>query len=347
MPLLLPNRSTWPILPLAAAALAAMLGGCGDDPPTAELRGEALGTTFSIQLVVPEAGFDRRTLRDGILESLEDIDRQFSTWRDDSEISRFNASRDTGWQDASADVCRAVARALAISAATGGAFDITVAPLVEAWGFGARPAARKPEQGRLRSLQRIVGYENVETDCLQPALRKREPELAIDLSGYAKGLAADVLAQVIEARGLGRYLVEIGGEIRARGHNSRNRPWTIAIEHPLDPDGEPVALVPVWDGGLATSGDYRNTVEYDGDRYSHILDPRSGRPVANDLTSVTVLADSAADADAYATALLVLGRQEGLTFARQAGLAALLQFRNAGGLEQLTTPAFDSRTASR
>lgn len=324
-----------------------MLGGCGDGPPTAELRGEALGTTFSIQLVMPEAGFDRRALRDDILESLEDVDRHFSTWRDDSGISRFNASRDTGWQDAAADVCRAVARALAISAATGGAFDITVAPLVEAWGFGARPAARKPDQERLRSLQQIVGYGNVETDCRRPALRKRAPEVAIDLSGFAKGLAADVLTQIIEARGFTRYLVEIGGEIRAHGHNSRNRPWTIAIENPLDPHGEPVALVPVTDGGLATSGDYRNTVEYAGERYGHVLDPRSGLPVANDLVSVTVLADSAADADAYATALLVLGRQDGLQFARQAGLAALLQARSAGGLEQLTTPAFDSRTASR
>ena len=332
---------------LAAIALSVSLAGCGSAATTAELSGEALGTTFSVQIVDTGGGFDRQRLREEILDALAEIDRRFSTWRDDSDVSRFNASRSTAWQPVPALVCDAVTRALQISVATGGAFDVTVGPLVELWGFGRRQANEMPDDSAIDRLMPAIGHEKLETDCSRPALRKRHRELAVDLSGFAKGLAADLVAERLDADGQRRYLVEIGGEIRARGRNARGRLWAIAIENPVEPGGEPVAVISLANGGLATSGDYRNRIEFASGPVSHILDPRSGRPAAHALASVTVLAESAAAADGFATALLVMGADDGLRFAAERGLAASLHVKTDEGVRQITTPAFEARENAR
>jgi len=307
-----------------------------------------MGTRFSVQVVAPPALLDRAALQRDIDDELRKINDRLSTYSESSEISRFNASREPGWTEVSARTCRLVEQALDIGRRTNGAFDITVGPLVDAWGFGPGPRRDRPlPDEQIASLMPSVGFAGLDADCSRPALRKADPAMAIDLSGMAKGYAVDRLADLVERRGIGDYLVEIGGEIRARGANGRGRAWRIAIEHPLVPGGEPPVAILLRDAALATSGDYRNYFEAGGKRYSHTLDPRTGYPVTHALTSVTVLADTAAEADALATALLVLGPEAGLKMAEEQSIAASFLSRDGEALERSWSTAFVARSGGR
>jgi thiamine biosynthesis lipoprotein len=309
---------------LAAALLALGLAAC-DSPRVERLGGHTMGTTYEVVVTQPPRGVERADLQRVVDEVLADIDRHLSNWNPHSEISRFNAGNGTDWVPASAMLLRLLSTTQSVSRATDGAFDVTVAPLVRAWGFGTNATERvaSPSDADLERLRRSVGYRKLELREAPPALRKVDPELHVDLDGVAPGLAVDLIAERLERLGAGNYLVELGGEVRARGRSHSGRPWRIAVEAPLPGERRPFAIVELDGRAVSTSGDYRDFREVDGRRVSHTIDPRSGTPVTHGLTSVTVIHSSAAEADAWATALMVLGPESGLALAEQNGLAAL------------------------
>ncbi len=245
------------------------------------------------------------------------------------------------WQDVSLEFCTKVEESLAISKKTGGAFDITVGPLVNLWGFGpGEMIDQPPSDDAISSLMATTGYENLHADCARPAVKKDIPGLMLDMSAIGKGYAADRIGDLLASLGFDSYLVEIGGELNIRGLNAKGEPWAIGIEAPLPNERRPHTIVHLTDTGMATSGDYRNFFEADGKIYSHTIDTRMGRPVKHTLASVTVVAPEAYRTDALATALLVMGPEEGLAFAEREGLAVLMLIRTNGGIEERQTAAF-------
>ncbi len=327
--------------PVAALIFAFFLAACsGQAPPTLSASGIAMGTTWSVQVVSPPAGLTERGLRAQVQEALDAVDARMSTHRPDSELSRINARATTEWIPISEPLYRVLETAQAVSRLTAGAFDVTVAPLVDLWGFGPTGTPHVPAPEALRAALQRVGYEKLELRADPPALRKRVPTLHIDLSGIAKGLAVDRAAEVLEALGITNYLVEAGGELRGRGHNAQGVPWQIAIERPEPGARVPYALFALRDRASATSGDYRNYFERDGRRYSHAIDPSTGRPVAQDLASVTVLDAHCMRADALATGLFVLGPERGYRLARDRGIPAYFIMAGKNGLRHRAAPAF-------
>lgn len=329
---------------LALCLIAVLAGACdgrGARLPEYELSGQSMGTTYSVKIVAPERGLDRAALGKLIAGRLDEIEQRLSTYIEDSELSRFNASNSTDWIDVSTEMCRLVQRAHEISVRTGGAFDITVGPLVNLWGFGPTgDALEPPPADAVAAARQVVGYEKVQADCSVPALRKDAPGVYLDLSAYAKGYAVDRVAELVEEHPLAGYLVEIGGELRIKGVNARREPWAVAIEKPDDGTRAVQSILAISDSGMATSGDYRNFYLFNGQRYSHTIDPRSGHPVNHAAAAVTVVEPSAAEADALATALLVLGPDEGMAFAAKESLAALFLVRTGTGIDELATERF-------
>jgi len=328
---------------LLIVVLGMSLAACGDSRlPEYELSGNAMGTTFNITLIDPAEDVADEALQSRIAESLERIDKLASTWKSDSQLSLLNAERTTEWVAVSNELCVALESALEIGRLSEGAFDITVGPLVNLWGFGPDGMVTSPPSDEaLASAMESVGYELLDTRCEQPAVRKAHADLYVDLSGWAKGLAVDEVATLLDREGLTDYLVEIGGELRVRGHNAAGEKWAIAVEAPSTLQRKPHSVLRVTDTSVATSGDYRNYFEHEGAHYSHTIDARTGRPVAHDLTAVTVVSESAAFADAMATALLVLGPDAGPRLATNQQIAGYFLVRNAMGIEELTTPEFD------
>ena len=330
-----------PLLLLAVLLLAA----CGGEQrlPQAELAGSTMGTTFRIVLVAPPESHDLDAQLERVMATLDRVDALASTWRTDSELSTFNSTLTTDWVEVSPTFCSVLQDALAASVASGGAFDVTVGPLVNLWGFG--PGGNidaPPTDDEIAAMRERVGYEKLETDCEQNRIRKAVERLYVDLSGWAKGYAVDEVAALLDGDGLGNYMVEIGGELKVRGHNAERRRWAIAVEAPSTSQRVPQAVIRLTDTGVATSGDYRNYFTHGGTHYSHTIDPRSGRPVAHALAAVTVVDPSTAYADAMATALLVLGPDEAPALAKELGIAGYFLIRNETGILEVTTPAFDA-----
>ncbi len=328
------------MLALAFAPAGARSAGSPAATPLAELSGKAFGTTWEVRLL-GDAEL-AASLAPELRRVLDAVDAQMSTWRPDSELSRFNAGPAAGWFPVAGDLVRAVRVALAVHRRSAGAFDPTVAPLVEVWGFGPDAArAAPPGDAEIRAALVRVGADALEVRDDPPALRKLRSDLALDLSGVAKGFAVDALARHLENRGVARFLVEVGGELRARGEGPGGGPWRVGIERPAPGATHVEWQLGLADAALATSGDYHRFLEWKGRRLSHVIDPRTGRPVAHGLVSVSVLAPEAARADAWATALLVLGAEEGVTVAEREGLAVLFVRQREGRFETTTTGGFD------
>ncbi len=323
---------------LALLALAA----CGGPAPDEiVIAGNAMGTQFSVKLIA--AGPDTESLEDQIRVSLDGIDRMMSTYKPESELSKFNASDSTDWYAVSAELCASVERALELSEMTDGAFDITVAPLVNLWGFGPDDMIDEPPADEaIEALLDRVGYRHLHADCERPALRKDLAELTLDMSACGKGQAVDEIADLLDARGIENYLVEVGGEIRLRGYNIHGKKWAIGIERPLTSERQAHTIVHLSDTALATSGDYRNFFEAGGRLYSHTIDTTTGRPVSHTLASVTVVDPSGYRADALATALLVMGPEKGMDFAVSQGIAALFLSRDEKGITEAGSPAMEA-----
>ena len=320
-----------------------VLSACDNASPQLDLQGSALGTSFLVSVIGFPEELDAESVRQDILDVLADLDELASTWRDDSELSALNAALSVDWVSVSAPFCDLLERSLEISRITKGAFDPTVGPLVNLWGFGpAGPISEPPTDGDIEAAQHRVGFDLVEVDCNEQLVRKDVPDLYVDLSGWAKGHAVDLVAGLLDSRGVENYMVEIGGELRVSGHNRKGRNWAIGIEAPSTSERVPHAIVHVSNTSVATSGDYRNYFEHDGQRYSHTIDPRTGRPVTHSLAAVTVVDASAAFADAMATALLVLGPEDGPELARELDIAAYFLVRDASGIREIATPDFDT-----
>ena len=265
-----------------------------------------------------------------------------STYNPDSEVSRFNAERSTDWMAISTDTLLVIDEALRIARLTHGAFDVTIEPLVQLWGFGATvPPQLPPAQERIRGIVDTVDYTHIQTRPSPPAVRKTHVNIAIDLSAIAKGFGVDKIAEYLSAADIDNSLVEIGGELRGRGSNPQGVPWQIAIEQPLAGQRSVQRVIRLADRAMATSGHYRNFFEYDKQRYSHIIDPKTGRPVTHSLASVSVLSRSTMVADGMATALMVLGPDAGVELAKRENLAAFFIVQTDNGFVEISTPEFD------
>ncbi len=310
-------------------------------PATAEvmLDGATMGSTWTVRIAALPAGQDAGTVRAAIEGVLESINRQMSTYRETSEITRFNRTPGLDWFPVSPDFAAVVAESARISALTGGAFDITVAPLVDLWGFGPDWSARQvPAAAAVEATRARVGWQGIEARMDPPALRRTVDGITLDVSAIAVGYAVDRLADVLEDAGVEDYLIDVGGEFRGRGSSAAGRPWRVGVEHPGT--GAVAAAVELQGMALATSGDYRNYYEAGGEFYSHVLDPRTGRPVSHQLASVTVVTRTATEADALATAFLVLGLAPGRALADEHALAVLWVVRGDSGYRVVETPAF-------
>lgn len=281
---------------------------------------------------------------------LNDVDTHMSTWRGDSELSLFNNGSNDDWQRVSTETASLVAYALDTHSLSAGAFDVTVGPMVDLWGFGAKVTSlaggRTPSALSVSQLLSQVGSEQLDIDLASNAIRKRHPQMRLDLSGIAKGHAVDRVAELLDAAGIKNYLVELGGEIKSRGEKLDGAPWRVAIERPSSFSGDVLRTIELKDAAIATSGDYRNFFLDEGTRYSHTIDPRTGNPVRHQLASVSVAADSCMIADAFSTAMMVLGPEEAIDFAEQQHVAAQFVLKSEDSFKEEFSSEFKRQYVS-
>ncbi len=304
------------------------------------LSGQTMGTTWSVQALASRS-VTQETIATAIAARLQRVIDEMSTWEADSLISRFNRAPAGSWHALPADFFTVLDAALTMAVDSAGAFDPTVGPLVDLWGFGAgsvqRDALRLPDPTLLESSRQRCGWQRLVFDRAQRKVQQAGG-VHLDFSGIAKGYAVDLVAQALRDCGCVSWLAEVGGELVGEGVKADGQPWWVALERP-PADDSPGMVVALHGLAIATSGDYRRYVDHDGLRYAHTIDPRTGTPVRSALASVTVLHRQCMVADALATVLTVLGEEAGLSFARERGIAALFITREADGFRESLTPA--------
>jgi len=310
-----------------------------------------MGTEYHISWISQQSSqqaliIEKTNIKQIIDAQLAAINKSMSTYDSESELSLLNQNFSREWQVISADLYRVLMMSKRVNVQSIGAFDVTVGPLVNLWGFGPEASlGQVPEAGSIKRLLAEVGSEAI-------SLRQRDESFEIkllaqryiDLSAIAKGYAVDVLGRSLQQHGIKNYLIEVGGEIIANGQKLADKPWRIAIETPNDNGRSAQIIMPLSNLGIATSGDYRNYFEQDGIRFSHTIDGRTGYPVKHNLASVSVLHDSVAMADAWATALTVVGAKAGMELAEEHELAAYFIVRTAEGFEQYRSRQFEQLT---
>ncbi len=295
------------------------------------LNGVTMGTRYSA-IFFAAPGLDEPAIAASLFAAVDRVDRQMSTWKADSDLSRLNATPEQQWLDIPKELLGVLATALRIGRQSNGAFDIGVGDLVNSWGFG--PGRQVPTDLPAQRRRRPV-TELLDIDQVHNQVRKRAT-VTLDLSGIAKGFGVDQLARCLEGWGISRYLVGIDGEMRACGLKADGQPWAIAVERPVRGVREVMGVMELSDVAIATSGDYRHWVEIADQHYAHSMHPALGAPVCNKLAAVTVLASSCMFADAWATALLVLGEVAGPELAQARGMDALFVVRDGQGFRQLS-----------
>ena len=323
-----------------------------DNTSIVELRGTAMGTTWRLRFHA--LGVDRVAVRVAVVSAIETVEQQMSHWRPESDLSRVNRLHTSAPIPIPGQFAAVLAAADTIHRQSGGALDVTVGPLIDAWGFGALGrSTHLPADDTIARLGRSVGADSIHVDREQDGiyhLRTEYPETRLDLSSVAKGFAIDLVGQSLKKQGVDNFLMELGGELLARGAGASGHGWRVGIEKPIAGTiGVIHAAVTLCDAAIATSGSYRNAFQgEDGTEgpptFCHIIDPRSGRPVSHRGVSVTVIADRGVDADGWATALMVLGPNEGWEVANRFNLAALLIASVDGQLQTRATNAFLGRT---
>lgn len=324
-----------------ALVLACGLVACSQRDQLVQLSGRTMGTSYHIKLITPGTTSSREKLQQQVDDVLEAINQSMSTYIEDSELSRLNRAPVDTWVEVSQPLLEVLLISRDVSEASGGAFDITAGPLVNLWGFGPQKGRDEiPDEQAIRQTMERVGFNLLEIDGKQQRVRKLK-DIYVDLSAVAKGYAADVVTEQLRTLGFNNTMVEIGGELRLSGLNAQAKPWRIGIEKPELLHEGALQAVDISDAGMATSGDYRNYFELNGERYSHLIDPSNGRPVRHLLASVTVITDSGARADAYATALHVLGPEHGYKLAHRLKLAAFFIVREEEGFSVKYTPEFE------
>ena len=295
----------------------------------ASFSGPTMGTRYTITVAERD---DLAALQEKVDARLAEINRLMSTYDPESELSRFNRYQRSDWFSVSMDTARVVQFALEVSKESGGAFDSTVGPAVNLWGFG--PEGRReepPSDAEVAAVLPRIGFHNVEARIDPPALRKKRTDIYLDLSAVAKGFAVDEISELLARAGCADSLVVIGGEIHANGQKPDGSHWRIGIE---EPDGVGQAVlrkVNIENTAVGTSGDWLNAFTHAGTRYSHVIDPKTGRPVRHDLAGVTVFADKSIQTDAWATALMVMGDERGLAWCEERGVAAMFFVRRVKG----------------
>lgn len=330
--------------PLLGATLAA----CQSGENEALLSGDVQGTTYHIKMVLDGLQVNQAELKQAVDAVYNDIDLKLSNYREDSEISRLNREATTDWLTVSPEIAELVDIARQVHDKTEGCYDLTVKPLFDLWGF-SRHQNRVPTDAEIAAVLPHIGMDKLEVDVPGRRLRKKDPALRIDLSSIAQGYTVGRVASLLEAKGIQNYLVEVGGEMQVRGRKANGKPWRVAVEKPLPYTREVERVLDVHQTSgtaIMTAGTYRNFFEEGGKTYSHILDPKSGRPVTHHLLSVTLLHEDPTWADAWDTALLCMGEQKGYAVAEQEGLKALLIYGENGELKERFTPAFGAETAT-
>ncbi len=318
------------------------LSACSGDAEPTRFHGSTMGTSYNVTLPFLPEELSKEEIQREFDALLAELNREMSTYQADSVISGFNRSESTDWYPVSASFVRVSQTALELSRLTEGAYDVTVAPLIELWGFGNKDTVEDsaPDQKSIELALEQTGYHKLFLQTDPHAIRKSVASISIDFSSIAKGYGVDVLSNYLDSLGISDYLVEIGGELRASGKNGRGEWWQIAVESPNSGERSIQRIIGLKDVSVATSGDYRNYFEQDGKRYSHIIDAATGRPVNHDLASVSVLADTSMLADGWATALMLLGEKKGYDLAEKEGLAAYFIYRKEGGFLTQETAEF-------
>lgn len=320
-----------------------VLQACSTERPNQVYSGQIMGTTWSVQVAQVLETTEQQQAVTRVEQLLAEVDHSMSTYKPESELNRINAAG-RGSYRLSAPLFAVLRLAKDINERSAGAFDVTVGPLVALWGFTSDVApSTVPAQSAIRALLDNTGMQHVQLHAKERLLTLAEP-VELDLSAIAKGYAVDKVALSLIKSGLRNFLVEVGGELRAAGVNKNGNHWVIGIETPVEDRRQAYSGVMLKQKSIATSGDYRNFFEVDGKRYSHTLDPRTGYPVAHSLASVTVVADSTAAADAWATALNVLGPNEGLQLAEREGLAAFFIVREGDTFVSRESSAYTAYT---
>ncbi|GLT17214.1 FAD:protein FMN transferase [Vibrio zhanjiangensis] len=316
-----------------------VIAGCEKPVDQIHLSGPTMGTTYNIKYIVSEDQPSPDALHKEIDRLLEQVNDQMSTYRADSELSRFNQSESSQPFEVSTQTATVVKEAIRINKLTLGALDVTVGPLVNLWGFGpeARPEV-VPSESELEKRRTNTGIQHLSVDG--NALLKDIPNLYVDLSTIAKGWGVDVVADYIESQGILNYMVEVGGEMRLKGLNREGVKWRIAIEKPSVDERAIQEIIEPGDMAIATSGDYRNYFERDGVRYSHIINPETGKPINHKVVSVTVLDKSSMTADGLATGLMVLGEEKGMKIANENNIPVFMIVKSNDGFVELASNAY-------
>ncbi|SEA78162.1 thiamine biosynthesis lipoprotein [Desulfuromusa kysingii] len=307
------------------------------------LSGTTMGTSYHIKLAPAEGQkFNPKTIKAKIDERLSVIDHLMSTYKEDSDISKFNRAAVDSWMTVSTETMTVINEAQKISQLSHGAFDITIGNLVNLWGFGPTINIYElPDEKIIQALLPQVGYNKLEVQLSPPKIRKRSESVYLDLSGIAKGYAVDAVARLLVQNNIENFLVEIGGEIITHGHKQQQQTWVIGIESPVGGERVVRKRLHLPDVAMATSGDYRNYFEHEGVRYSHTIDPVTGYPIRHALASVTVIDRSCMRADALATAITVLGPDKGLEFATTHQLAVYMLVKQGDRFIEQHSSAFE------
>ena len=308
--------------------------GCINDPKPSHIVGRTMGTSYSIKYYSTKTTPDIKVINDEVNRLLIEVNRQMSTYIPTSEISRLNRHDSTLEPFViSEDFSKVLSFSLQIAEETKGKFDPTIGPLVNLWGFGPNGEREVPSEEEIKKVKENIGYKLI--SIKDKVVTKYKPKVYVDLSASAKGFGVDKVANYLEKLELKNYMVEIGGEVRTSG-SKNGESWKIAIEspHPTDTSKPFQKILKLKKHAVATSGNYRNYFEKNGKKYGHTIDFRTGKPTAHTLASVTVVnSESGMKADAWATALMVMGPVEGIEFAEKLGIAAFFIYRLAGQKE--------------
>ncbi|WP_290588761.1 MULTISPECIES: FAD:protein FMN transferase [unclassified Ketobacter] len=322
--------------------ISLLITGCSrsEAPDLLEFSGRTMGTWYTVKVVDLPPTSTAQALAAVIEAELNNVNSKMSTYKADSELSRLNQAAVGEPFPVSRDTFEVISRSLDIWRLSQGAFDITIGPLVNLWGFGPNGSPdRLPTRSEMKQAWNRVGSDGLTLHMDDLELVKRK-DLYVDLSAIAKGYAVDRVAEALENQGVRRYLVEVGGEIRAGNSKSPTHSWQVAVEEPVSSKREVHKVIKLDNSAMATSGDYRNYFEVEGKRYSHTIDPRDGKPISHDLVSATVIMPSCADADAWATAMMVLGPDLGLQIAEANNLAVYMIVKAGSGFDSRYSPAF-------
>jgi len=316
-------------------------------PERTVFKGRTMGTFWQVIISHPNGPPPkykhwRAQHEKSLNKELEKVNRLMSVFDPTAEMARFNKHKSTDPFPVSPETAQLLESARKICLETGGAFDMTVGPLIDAWGFGTSGRKSKnPTQEKLAEMRSAVGCDMVKIDLVSKSLRKLNPNVVCNLGGIAKGYGVDRLARLLDQLGHKNYLVDIGGELRAKGRNHRGQFWQVGVEKPLRDRREVELVTPLKNASMATSGDYRNFHKKDGVLFSHTINPRTGRPISHKLASATVVHDECTSADAYATAMMVLGPKKAKELASKHKLAAFFLIHNGkGGFLRWMTPQF-------